>query len=70
MKHTFNYSNLSFEPGRLLERHGGNPQSSPAGTPPTLEKVPGSTTGAEYIAALEVAKEGVWIRNFLMDLSF
>src|SRR5664279_3755782 len=27
-----------------------------------------STTEAEYIAASEVAKEGVWIRNFLMDL--
>jgi len=25
-------------------------------------------TEAEYIAASEVAKEGVWIRNFLMDL--
>ena len=27
-----------------------------------------STTEAEYIAASEVAKEAVWIRNFLMDL--
>ena len=27
-----------------------------------------STTEAEYIAACETAKEGVWIRNFLDDL--
>ena len=27
-----------------------------------------STTEAEYIAACEAAKEGVWIRNFLDDL--
>ena len=27
-----------------------------------------STTEAEYIAALEVAKEGVWIRKFLIEL--
>ena len=27
-----------------------------------------STTEADYIAACEAAKEGVWIRNFLDDL--
>ena len=27
-----------------------------------------STTEAEYIAALEAAKEGVWIRKFLIEL--
>ena len=27
-----------------------------------------STTEAEYIAASEAAKEGVWIRNFLIEL--
>src|SRR5664279_1565277 len=32
------------------------------------DTVADSTTEAEYIAALEAAKEGVWIRNFLMDL--
>ena len=32
------------------------------------ETVADSTTEAEYIAASEAAKEGVWIRNFLMDL--
>ena len=32
------------------------------------ETVADSTTEAEYIAASEAAKEGVWIRNFLIDL--
>ena len=32
------------------------------------DTVADSTTEAEYIAACEVAKEGVWIRNFLDDL--
>ena len=32
------------------------------------ETVADSTTEGEYIAASEVAKEGVWIRNFLLDL--
>ena len=32
------------------------------------ESVAGSTTEAEYIAASEAGKEGVWIRNFLIDL--
>ena len=32
------------------------------------ETVADSTTEAEYIAASEAAKEGVWIRNFLLDL--
>ena len=31
------------------------------------ETVTDSTTEAEYIAALEAAKEGVWIRKFLID---
>ena len=32
------------------------------------ETVADSTTEAEYIAASEAAKEGVWIRNFLIEL--
>ena len=32
------------------------------------DTVADSTTEAEYIAACEAAKEGVWIRNFLDDL--
>ena len=32
------------------------------------DTVADSTTEAEYIAAWEAAKEGVWIRNFLDDL--
>ena len=32
------------------------------------ETVAGSTTEAECIAALEAAKEGVWIRKFLIEL--
>ena len=32
------------------------------------DTVADSTTEAEYIAASEAAKEGVWIRNFLVDL--
>ena len=32
------------------------------------DMVADSTTEAEYIAACEAAKEGVWIRNFLDDL--
>ena len=32
------------------------------------ETVTDSTTEAEYIAALEAAKEGVWIRKFLIEL--
>jgi hypothetical protein len=34
------------------------------------DTVADSTTEAEYIAACEAAKEGVWIRNFLDDLYF
>ena len=33
-----------------------------------LDTVADSTTEAEYIAACEAAKEGVWIRHFLDDL--
>ena len=32
------------------------------------DTVADSTTEAEYIAACEAAKEGVWIRNFLDDV--
>ena len=32
------------------------------------EMVADSTTEAEYIAASEAMKEGVWIRNFLIEL--
>ena len=32
------------------------------------EMVADSTTESEYIAASEAAKDGVWIRNFLIDL--
>ena len=32
------------------------------------ETVADSTTEAEYIAASEAAKEGVWIRNFIAEL--
>ena len=32
------------------------------------ETVADSTTEAQYIAASEAEKEGVWIRNFLLDL--
>ena len=32
------------------------------------ETVADSTTEAEYIATLEAAKEGVWIRKFLIEL--
>lgn len=32
------------------------------------ETVADSTTEAEYIAASEAAKEGVWIRNFIVEL--
>ena len=32
------------------------------------DTVADSTTKAEYIAALEAAKEGVWLRKFLMEL--
>ena len=32
------------------------------------ETVANSTTESEYISASEAAKEGVWIRNFLIDL--
>ena len=32
------------------------------------DTVANCTTEAEYIAACEAAKEGVWIRNFLDDL--
>ena len=32
------------------------------------ETVADSTTEAEYIVASEAAKEGVWIRKFLIDL--
>jgi hypothetical protein len=34
------------------------------------EIVSDSTTEAEYIAALEAAKEGIWIRKFLSELGF
>ena len=34
------------------------------------DTVADSTTEAEYIAACEAAKEGVWIRHFLDDLGF
>jgi hypothetical protein len=34
------------------------------------EIVSDSTTEAEYIAALEAAKEGIWIRKFLSELVF
>ena len=32
------------------------------------ETVADSTTEAEYIAASEAAKEGIWIRNFIAEL--
>ena len=39
-----------------------------AGRVPSEETVADSTTEAEYIVASEAAKEGVWIRKFLIEL--